>query len=654
MEEIDTSLIEAHERLLRWCQAPSRTVVDRDAFATYTAATWQAIAVATPDMSVSSRTVIRMHRFVMELLADVKKSTDILPSTGALLLVAALSRSNAWNESSWVTVLQTVADTDKLVAQRFRVGQFAEAQNENDVSSCSEDGATSPVSSAFLDDAVAAAASIFQYFPQMGLMNIVPFLAAADHRIRTASACRLRHSEWIPRNRHSVRGEGAAVLDQFEAAVREGEAGSALPSDDSSSCSDVIYAVLSSVIGAELAKEMWDVEEALACFNEWEARVDEDMETEPTSAHEDSAGSSPSTAAEQLPADCQRRCVAVLSAWELMLLGFHNQRSQQPCPLEQTKGGSGAAVPSAPHDLVSIALQLTPDQVAGSKTAQGWPSLPSPFLEEGPSPLEPLLRLLFHIIACERLAGSRGCQDMLSQVLANFISSQALESETSTTSRAPPDFSVFALATRVLFLVLQAMPAAARAFWEHLPKRRDRELIERLITKVFSVGLAQAESHAACAQLEAQKDKFPNVEASIVRRARQIVLQLARDEVNAEITIQLPDSFPLRMATAEPPEKMPGIPRPRIRNWMLQGRQVLAGPSPMGIGRVMLMWARSFALFFEGVEDCPICYNVVHLTTQTIPRKACPTCKHKFHSECLYHWFKTSAKTTCPLCNQPF
>eukprot|EP00930_Biecheleria_cincta_P072902 TRINITY_DN60243_c0_g1_i1.p2 TRINITY_DN60243_c0_g1~~TRINITY_DN60243_c0_g1_i1.p2 ORF type:complete len:115 (-),score=9.42 TRINITY_DN60243_c0_g1_i1:467-787(-) len=105
---------------------------------------------------------------------------------------------------------------------------------------------------------------------------------------------------------------------------------------------------------------------------------------------------------------------------------------------------------------------------------------------------------------------------------------------------------------------------------------------------------------------------------------------------------------------AEPPEKMPGIPKPRVRNWMLQARQVLAGRRPLVVGRVMLMWARSFALFFEGVEDCPICYNVIQLTTQTIPRKACPTCKHKFHNECLYHWFKTSAKTTCPLCNQPF
>ncbi|CAE7294476.1 RE1 [Symbiodinium natans] len=65
-------------------------------------------------------------------------------------------------------------------------------------------------------------------------------------------------------------------------------------------------------------------------------------------------------------------------------------------------------------------------------------------------------------------------------------------------------------------------------------------------------------------------------------------------------------------------------------------------------------WSKSFALFFKGVEDCPICYNVIQLTTQTIPRKACPTCKHKFHNECLYQWFRSSSKTTCPLCNQPF
>merc|ERR1719174_177360 len=72
-EEIDTSLIEAHERLLRWAQSTARTLNERDAFAAYTASNWSTISSATADMSSSSRTATRMHRFVAEMLTDVKK-----------------------------------------------------------------------------------------------------------------------------------------------------------------------------------------------------------------------------------------------------------------------------------------------------------------------------------------------------------------------------------------------------------------------------------------------------------------------------------------------------------------------------------------------------------------------------------------------------
>eukprot|EP00435_Cladocopium_sp_Y103_P064859 s140_g26.t1 len=47
----------------------------------------------------------------------------------------------------------------------------------------------------------------------------------------------------------------------------------------------------------------------------------------------------------------------------------------------------------------------------------------------------------------------------------------------------------------------------------------------------------------------------------------------------------------------------PGIPKPRVRNWILQARQVLSGQRPMAVGQAVLMWAQSFALFFKGVEE---------------------------------------------------
>jgi len=252
-----------------------------------------------------------------------------------------------------------------------------------------------------------------------------------------------------------------------------------------------------------------------------------------------------------------------------------------------------------------------------------------------------LLQLLCHVLACERLTGSIDC------VAKDLAAQQTLGSDAH-------DFRVPALAARVLLLLLRTMPAAVRGFWESLPRRGDRDIVERMVSRSLSPLLMQVEAAAASAKLEAQKDKFPDIEVSVVRRPKQLILQLTRDDIRAELCVQFPEAFPLRVAIAEPPDKMPGIPKPRVRNWMLQARQVLAGSKSLGVSRAMLMWARSFALFFDGVEDCPICYNVVHLTTQTIPRKPCPTCKHKFHNECLYHWFKTSAKTTCPLCNQPF
>merc|ERR1712007_87385 len=164
--------------------------------------------------------------------------------------------------------------------------------------------------------------------------------------------------------------------------------------------------------------------------------------------------------------------------------------------------------------------------------------------------------------------------------------------------------------------------------------------------------LMLAEATAASGYLDAQRDQLQGTEATVVRRAQQLVLQLSRIELRAELCVEIPESFPLKIAMPAVTDKVPGVPNPCLRNWMRQSRQILSSSRPLSVGWVLLIWAQSFTLFFEGVEDCPICYSVVHVSTQSIPLKACPTCKHKFHSACLQHWFKTSSKSTCPLCNQ--
>lgn len=47
------------------------------------------------------------------------------------------------------------------------------------------------------------------------------------------------------------------------------------------------------------------------------------------------------------------------------------------------------------------------------------------------------------------------------------------------------------------------------------------------------------------------------------------------------------------------------------------------------------LWKRNIDKRFEGVEECMVCYAVVHGTNFQLPRVQCRTCKKKFHSACL-------------------
>ena len=72
------------------------------------------------------------------------------------------------------------------------------------------------------------------------------------------------------------------------------------------------------------------------------------------------------------------------------------------------------------------------------------------------------------------------------------------------------------------------------------------------------------------------------------------------------------------------------------------------------ISDALLQWKANVDKVFEGVEECPICYMIVHASTGHLPKLECKTCHNKFHSACLYKWFSQSQKSTCPLCQSAF
>ncbi|CAD7957693.1 unnamed protein product [Amoebophrya sp. A120] len=93
-----------------------------------------------------------------------------------------------------------------------------------------------------------------------------------------------------------------------------------------------------------------------------------------------------------------------------------------------------------------------------------------------------------------------------------------------------------------------------------------------------------------------------------------------------------------------------GVPMAKFRKWELASRAC----ENISFPDLIIQWRGNFVSHFQGWEDCMICYSVVHVQFNTLPRSQCPTCKNKFHKACLSKWFQSSGKSTCPLCKQPF
>lgn len=49
----------------------------------------------------------------------------------------------------------------------------------------------------------------------------------------------------------------------------------------------------------------------------------------------------------------------------------------------------------------------------------------------------------------------------------------------------------------------------------------------------------------------------------------------------------------------------------------------------------LMLWKSSLDKRFDGVEECYICFSIVHHDISNLPKITCRTCKKKFHGPCL-------------------
>lgn len=203
------------------------------------------------------------------------------------------------------------------------------------------------------------------------------------------------------------------------------------------------------------------------------------------------------------------------------------------------------------------------------------------------------------------------------------------------------------LSGHLFYSCVQAFPTIVRLWYNDLD-RGTAIKVERFATDVMSPLLLAKEISVI------QESSLDEEELSIrgSTKTREITAAYTKDDAVLEIVLKVPAAYPLRAVEVDGTRRV-GVSEGKWKKWALSMRTLLDHKDGSLLDAVLL-WKKNVDQVFEGVEECPICYTVIHLVNNTLPRLSCHTCRNKFHSACLYKWFNTSNKSTCPLCQSPW
>lgn len=197
-------------------------------------------------------------------------------------------------------------------------------------------------------------------------------------------------------------------------------------------------------------------------------------------------------------------------------------------------------------------------------------------------------------------------------------------------------------------LMLCILPAYVREWFGSIRDRSRSSAVESFTKTWCSPTLIMNELNRI------KKAEFvdDNFSLSVSKSAHEVVATYTKDETRMDLLIRLPASYPLRPVDVDCTRAL-GVSEITQRKWLMSMVSFVRNQNG-ALAEAIRVWKSNFDKAFEGVEECPICYSVIHTANNSLPRLACKTCKHKYHSACLYKWFSTSHKSTCPLCQSPF
>ncbi|CAI9107100.1 OLC1v1006386C1 [Oldenlandia corymbosa var. corymbosa] len=265
-----------------------------------------------------------------------------------------------------------------------------------------------------------------------------------------------------------------------------------------------------------------------------------------------------------------------------------------------------------------------------------------------------IIDCLFQHIPLESLGGSSSKRKELPETMS--MAATAATHAISTGSILPSAETIWpvtaetmtSLAGAIYGLMLCILPAYVREWFNSIRDRSRSSVIESFTIRWCSPVLIANDLN----QIKKSDIGDENFSVSVSKSANEVVATYTKDETGMDLVIRLPASYPLRPVDVDCTRSL-GISDVKQRKWLMSMTLFVRNQNG-AIAESIRIWKSNFDKEFEGVEECPICYSVIHTSNHSLPRLACKTCKHKFHSACLYKWFSTSHKSTCPLCQSPF
>jgi hypothetical protein len=203
------------------------------------------------------------------------------------------------------------------------------------------------------------------------------------------------------------------------------------------------------------------------------------------------------------------------------------------------------------------------------------------------------------------------------------------------------------LATLSLFRTVEVLPSLCRKWWENDCPRVYATAVQALIEKFVAPEIFKREID----RLKASTS-FGKMAVTANITSREIAATYIQDDFTLKVLIVLPSFFPFRSAEVDCSKTL-GVPQSRWKRWSLQITMMLNAQGGT-LQDALILWKDNVDKEFEGVEPCPVCYSVLHVKTHKLPSLQCKTCNNRFHVECLTEWFRSSGKSHCVLCQQPW